>query len=392
MLRILFVDDEPNVLQATRRATRDMRDEWEMHFAHGGEEALAMVAIECFDVVVSDMRMPGMDGAQLLSAIRIDSPATARVILSGYAEEQAVFRSTRVAHQFLSKPCDVTVLKKIISDIRSAQQAVTTDRVRDLVGAVDQLPALGDVYERLTAAVESDRADHKELAHIVSDDVALSAELLRLVNSAFFGLNRRAESVAQAIGFLGIDVLRAVVAGYSVFNSGTSTLVDVNELSRRGQRVAALARRTFSTLFDGSAGDLAEVFLAGMLHEVGALVLAVVDGVDPVDVQGVLGSNDVTNERLTFGADRYSVGSYLLGLWGFSPAVTQAVNSLGQPLAVRAGMSPMSWALSLARHMVDGDLSPPEDEDDPSVLNDLIVKLDQGLRQDVQPIGSESRS
>lgn len=388
MLKILFVDDESNVLQAMRRATRDMRDEWEMHFVQSGEEALALTAVEPFDVVVSDMRMPGMDGAELLSAVRVDSPAAARVILSGYAEEEAVFRSTRVAHQFLSKPCDVTVLKKTIADIRAAQHAVTTDRVRDLVGRVDQLPALGDVYQRLVAAVESDRADNKELARIVSDDVALSAELLRLVNSAFFGLNRRAESVAQAVGLLGIDVVRAVVAGYSVFNSNQSTLVDVADLSRRGQQVAAMARRTFSTQSGGTMAESADAVLAGMLHEVGALVLAVVEGVDPVDVKGVLGSNDATNERLTFGADRYSVGSYLLGLWGFSPDVIQAVSSLGDPLETRIMTSPVAWALSLARHIVDGDLVPAVDLDDQSAVDDLIRELDQRLRRDLQPIGS----
>ncbi len=383
MLKILFVDDEPNILQGTRRATRDMRSEWEMYFAQSGEEALSLAEDINFDVVVTDMRMPTMDGAELLTAIRATSPSTARVILSGYAEEESVFRSTRVAHQFLSKPCDVRILKNTIAAIRTAQQTVGSEHIRDLVGRIDQLPALGDVYHRLVAAIETDRADNNELAQILNEDVALTAEILRLVNSAFFGLNRRVESVGQAIGFLGVDVLRAIVAGYSVFNSTESAVLEVDAISRRSQKVAALARRTHTLLNGASTNEAAEAYLAGTLHEVGALVLSMVEGVDPVDLRGVLGSNDVTNERLTFGVDRFAVGGYLLGLWAFPLEIVEAVSSLSRPLDERAHDSPMAWALGLARHVVIEDLVPTSPSSETCVLDDVIGELDGRLRKEL---------
>jgi HD-like signal output (HDOD) protein len=360
-----------------------------MHFAPGGEEALALMAVDRFDVVVSDMRMPGMDGAELLTAVRINSPGTARIILSGFAEEEAVFRSTRVAHQFLSKPCDVDLLKKTISEIRAAQQAVPSERIRDLVGGIDQLPVLGDVYQRLVAAMESEGATNEDLAAIISEDIALTAELVRLVNSAFFGLPRRVESVSQAVGFLGIDVVRAVVVGYSVYTSNHSTMIDVDTVRRRSQQVAALARRSHSTLYGRSSAESADVFLAGMLHEVGVLVLSMVHGVDPIDLKGVLGSNDVTTERLTVGADRFAVGGYLLGLWGFSPDVVEAVASLSRPLEPAPQSSSMSWALGLARHALDHDLVAAEDSTDQSVADELILELDRALRQDLALVATE---
>ncbi|MDH5519578.1 MAG: response regulator, partial [Acidimicrobiia bacterium] len=230
MLKILFVDDEPNVLQAVRRATRDMRHEWDIRFAEDADQAMTMLDEEAFDVVVTDMRMPGTDGAELLMLVRASSPSTARIVLSGYAEDEAVFRSTRVAHQFLSKPCDVELLKRTIAEIRDAQQAVPSGKIRDLIGSVEQLPALGEVYQRLVSAIESGQANNDELAEIVSEDVALTAEILRLLNSSFFGLSRRVESVAQAVGFLGVDVLRAIVAGHSVFNQRGSSTVDVDAI------------------------------------------------------------------------------------------------------------------------------------------------------------------
>ncbi|HEU4771446.1 MAG TPA: response regulator, partial [Candidatus Udaeobacter sp.] len=92
MKRILFVDDEPKILEGLQRMLRPQRNEWEMAFAPGGEAALAMLAAENFDVIVSDMRMPGVDGAALLETVRANYPGMLRVILSGYTELEASYR------------------------------------------------------------------------------------------------------------------------------------------------------------------------------------------------------------------------------------------------------------------------------------------------------------
>src|SRR5437870_3924710 len=97
--RILFVDDEPNVLGGLRRMLRPLHQEWTTAFAEGGTLALATLEKEPFDVVVSDMRMPGMDGAQLLEAVRQRYPHMVRIILSGQCDEESGLRALRVAHQ-----------------------------------------------------------------------------------------------------------------------------------------------------------------------------------------------------------------------------------------------------------------------------------------------------
>lgn len=103
--RVLFVDDEQEVLEGLRNLLRRNRHEWDMVFALGGYEALAELSRGTVDVVVTDMRMPGMDGAQLLAQVKTVSPSTARLVLSGHAEKEAILRALPVAHQFLSKPC-----------------------------------------------------------------------------------------------------------------------------------------------------------------------------------------------------------------------------------------------------------------------------------------------
>ena len=376
MLKILFVDDQPSVLEDTQRATEDMRHQWDMTFVTSADEAMELLDREAFDVVVSDMRMPGTDGAELLFLVRNCSPSTARIILSGCDEDEMIFRSTRVAHQFLTKPCDVDMLKSAIAEIRAAQGRVSSEEIRALIGRVDQLPALGEVYQRLVRAIEAEESSAR-LAEIVCEDVALTAEILRLLNSAFFGLARRVESVEQAIGLLGTDVLRAIVAGYSVFSQPGSLVVDADVVSRRSQQVAALARHAHRILTGASRSELADVYLAGMLHEVGALVLGSIEGMDPVDARGVLDSNDNTVERLAFGVDRFAVSSYLLGLWAFSSEVIQAVASLSG--RVEPPMTSMGWSLAVARHIIVNNLAEELEEVDADAIEALIRSVDEQL-------------
>src|SRR4051812_44920496 len=106
-MKVLFVDDEPRVLQALKRSLAISNVPWEAHFVDGGAAALSALESETYDVVVTDMRMPGVDGAAVLNAARERDPSIVRIVLSGQADEAAALRVVRVAHQFLAKPCDV---------------------------------------------------------------------------------------------------------------------------------------------------------------------------------------------------------------------------------------------------------------------------------------------
>ncbi|MEL6984750.1 MAG: HDOD domain-containing protein, partial [Actinomycetota bacterium] len=348
------MDDEPNVLQGIKRATRNMRDVWAVSFVESGDAALAALAEQTFDVVVSDMRMPGMDGAELLSHIRSLQPGAARIMLSGYAEEEALFRSTRAAHRFLRKPCNVEELKQTIEDIRACRAMVAPEIIRDLVGRVDQLPVLGDVYLELTEAIERDTSDAESLGRIVSKDMALTAELLRLVNSAFFGLSRRVESVAQAIGLLGFDVVRAIVVGLALFSSDDHDAVDVSALAKRSQLTALLCRRVVQ-LEGGTPSECGNAYLAGILHQIGALVLANLPGTEPAEIRAVLDTNDPTIERLELGADRFLVAAYLLGLWAFAPAIVEAIGSLASQPAPEQEPDLLTRSLRVATDVLRDD-------------------------------------
>src|SRR5262245_61883545 len=104
--RLLFVDDEPNVLHGLRRSLYRMRGDWEMEFVDNATAALAMLEAQPYDAIISDMRMPSMDGADLLEQVKQRYPDTIRMILSGQSSKGALLRSIAPAHQFLAKPCN----------------------------------------------------------------------------------------------------------------------------------------------------------------------------------------------------------------------------------------------------------------------------------------------
>ena len=108
MKSILFVDDEQQILDGLKDLLRKQRKQWSMVFALGGQAALDELTQRPFDVVVSDMRMPGIDGATLLTRVKEMYPASARIILSGHADRDSIVRALPVAHQFLNRPCDAT--------------------------------------------------------------------------------------------------------------------------------------------------------------------------------------------------------------------------------------------------------------------------------------------
>lgn len=118
-LNIVFVDDDPGVLKGLQRMLRSMRREWRMHFFLSAAEALAFLESQPVDVVVSDMRMPGLDGAEFLAHVKRHYPGAIRIALSGYADQELVLRAVRSAHQYLAKPCSPETLKGAIERVKA---------------------------------------------------------------------------------------------------------------------------------------------------------------------------------------------------------------------------------------------------------------------------------
>lgn len=330
MSRILFVDDEQRILDGLRDLLRKDRKRWTIDFALGGEAAIEKLEREPYDVVVSDMRMPRIDGGGVLEAAKRLRPEAGRIILSGQTELAAATRVVPVAHQFLTKPCDGDSLRAVISRMLDLVALVRDVGLQRLVGGIDALPSPPDTYSRLVATLGSATSSAKDIAAVLRQDPALCAKLLQLTNSAFFGLKRTVTSVDTAVALLGIEVLRALVLALGTFASMNAS--DATVVAKLQDHAVAAGEIAHLVAREHPAQDA--VFAAALMHDVGRLLLATKLQDDYTRLERRCageGASLSDAELEAFGATHAEVGAYLLGLWGLPADIVEAVRFHHRP-------------------------------------------------------------
>jgi putative nucleotidyltransferase with HDIG domain len=352
MKRILFVDDERRILEGLQRMLRPYRKQWEMAFANSGSEALATLAAGAYDVIVSDMRMPGMDGTQLLELVRDRYPGMIRIVLSGQFEMEAAMRAVPVAHQYLTKPCDPGRLQAVIERSCGCDSMVADGAIRRVIAAIGELPTLPGTYVALMAAIDDPEATLDQVGAIVERDVAVAAKVLQLVNSAFFGVSNEIATIPMAVGFLGFDVLKQLVITVELFRTfecGCHVAgFSVEETQRHSRCVAAIAAR-----LPVPRQYVAATSVAALLHDIGKLVLA---ARLPQQFEHALRASIEQNRPLHIleneisGTSHAEMGAYLLALWGLPAPVVAAVSQHHHPVRATADTT---IDISLAVHIAD---------------------------------------
>ena len=340
--RLLFVDDEPMVLKGLERSLRSMRKEWEMVFVPGGHEALDAMRREPFDVVISDMRMPEMDGAQLLEVVKRDHPQVVRIILSGQLDREMTLKSVRLAHQHLSKPCDAALLKDALAKTFALNRILAHAGLKKVVAQIDALPSIPAICSEVMAAVQAPEASIQAVADIIARDLGMAAKILQMVNSAFFGLCRRVTDIRDAVVLLGLDAIKSLVLSvnvFSAFNRKKLTGLDFEGLWDHSLATAGYAKQIMRAA-DQPRDAVNAAFLAGMLHDVGKLILAVNFG-EAYRSALEAPSQDTRpaweREQAHFGASHAEIGAYLMGLWGLETALLAAIAFHHNPAQSQVG-------------------------------------------------------
>ena len=354
-LKVLFVDDDPNMLAGLQRLVRPFRHEWTMRFATSGRQALVLLGEEHFHAIVTDMRMPDMDGGQLLAEVRKRHPDMVRLILSGYSEAEAVMRTIGLAHQFIAKPCPPQQLIDILNRSLALRRLLDSESLRGLLAGIKTLPTPPETYLRLITYLGDPNASFSGAASIIERDVAMTAELLKLTNSAYFALPARIGSPLQAIRILGLEVLRSVVLQVGIFQKfrGKAREAQTMEaVNRDSFRVAEIARR-IARLEGFDARAVEDCFCAGMLCSIGALVLldCLPDQFDQVRARVQAGEDLIDAEIAELGATHFQVGAYLLGLWGFRHGIVEAVAYVDCPDTLPTNGFDVVGAVHVARSL-----------------------------------------
>ncbi len=329
-MRIIFVDDEPDVLSGLRRMLRGERHKWEMEFAEGGKEALDLLSKERFDVIVSDMRMPGMDGAQLLTEVMNNYSHMVRIVLSGHSDREMIYKSVGAAHQYLAKPCGRETLIKTVERACVLRSLLVSESLQELVSRLDTLPSLPSLLIEVNSVLRLPNSSLSMVGEIISKDAGMTAKMLQLVNSAFFGFYSQVTSPSQAVTLLGLDTVRALITSVHVFSELKQKKIGgviVEDLWKHFFTVASFSREIMK-LESTDARLIDMVFMAGMLHDIGKVVLFTnlqekyEEAMVIAEKEGIF-LNDA--ERQIFHSSHSQVGAYLLGLWGMPDDIIEVV-------------------------------------------------------------------
>lgn len=328
--KILFVDDEKDILDGLKRMLRKMRNEWEIECTLSGKEALEILAKSPFDVVVSDMRMPVMDGAQLLTEVSKKFPNIVRIILSGHSKQENVMKSVGASHQYLAKPCNPEVLRSTIEQACSLRSLLASKSLQRMITQLKTLPSLPSLYVEIMEALRSENGSLSTVGEIIAKDVGMTAKILQLVNSAYFGLINSVTNPVQAVNLLGLDTIKSLVLSVNVFSK-------IDESKLMGIPIAPLWKhsmltgscaRALAKLERLNKSEVDDTFMAGMLHDIGIIVLvlnlpAKYNEVLTLAKEEGLDLSDA--EQRIFGATHSEVGGYLLALWGLPDNIVEAV-------------------------------------------------------------------
>ena len=328
--RILFVDDEPMVLKGLQRTLRKMRSEWDMVFASSGKEALEILDQQALDVIVSDLKMPEMDGTRLLTEVKNRFPNVVRIILSGHLEHEMTLQSVQYAHQNLSKPCDAKVLKQTLAKLFALRDILADEALKEIVSQIESLPSLPSIYSEIIDEMQCEDPSIKKVGDIISQDPSMTAKILQVVNSVFFGLSRKISSPQEAVLLLGLETIKALVLSVKIFAEFSQkkfSWFNIDELFNHSMSVSSYAKTIIKT--EKMGADLINYSLmAGLLHDLGKLILAT-NFQEPY--KAVLSRAKESEQQLweleyeAFGTSHAEVGAYLMGLWNLETPIIEAI-------------------------------------------------------------------
>lgn len=348
-MRILLVDDEPLVVGALERMLRRLRPNSRVAAVTSGRAALNLLEAEPFDLVITDLDLPEMDGLSILECVRDRHPQVTRLILSGCEDPVVRLRTVTVAHRYLSKPCDIRDLLEALEHVEEVRTSITDPEIAAAIGATDALPAAPPMYAALTRALTRPETSMHEVARIIATDDAMATRVLQVVNSAFFGLPQEVASITQAVAFLGLQALKSLVLSVEAFRVFRSSDACAGFSLEAHKMHVLLTARIASRIV--AQPDRESAFTAGLLHDVGKLVLA---SRLPVRYAPVLTVAREERrplhvvERAMLGVTHGDAGAALLRLWGLPDAACEAAQLHHSP----AGLMRV-WSTGPAVHVAN---------------------------------------
>jgi len=323
--RILLVDDELPVLKSLQRL---LRQDFDISIAESGQAALEILADQEIDIIISDMRMPYMDGHQLLRKVKELYPATTRLILSGYADEKEITQTMLdgSSRMYLMKPWDSLLLVKTIQQLLDVREKLRNYDLLEIISKIEGLSALPRIYHKLVGLINED-ADVTRIAAVIEEDPAIASQLLRVANSAFYGI--KTGSVSHAVIYLGLTAVKSIVLSTNL--GGTKqesgmTAINRDLLWRHAGRTNHLVGELHRAVMGETVPTTAAS--AGLLHNIGIMAMLgqFPDKYEHMDavlkMQPTVSLSEMEQELI--GVTHQEVGGYLLEWWDLPHQIVES--------------------------------------------------------------------
>lgn len=331
----MFVDDDPMLLASTRRQLMMQLPDCELEFFSTAAAALEDIAINPPQIIFSDVRMPGMDGAEFLSRVAVANPETIRFAWTGQSEAQQLECVFKVAHQVIGKPTASEKLVELITTLARYRGKLQGNPLLPALTAADQdlfdCARLRDVLELLD--------DPNTSAERVADEIDKSpiarARLLGLANSSFFSPAITISDTNQAVTMIGFGIVRAIflASQFNCVDKPAAVTVELNQCTDYGVE-AALAVRELVDREELNEDDRNSATIAAVFHLFGRVQFAVHGGDDYTRLKRESNGDArllMQREKQHFGVDRYTLAAYTLSIWGMDSLGCQAIAALSDP-------------------------------------------------------------
>lgn len=324
-IKILFVDDEPGIVNGIKRMIRQLKNTWEIDYVLSGKEAIEFININSVDVVVSDLRMPQMDGAELLEYFLKYHPKTIRIILSGQADDSLTLKTLKTAHQFLSKPCPPELLIHTIEKIILSRSLIESESVVKIVNSIEDLPSLPELFIQIENELNSGSPSINKIAQLISHDISISAKILQIANSSFYGTYGQMTDLITAVNLLGFNVIKSMILYlrfHSFITPEISKYFSVYDIWKHSNDVAVLAKN-IAEKEKVNSSIVKTAYSAGLLHDIGKLIF-----LKHPDIVNILKKNtniSYEKEIQLLNVNHAQAGAYLLNIWNLPNSLVDAV-------------------------------------------------------------------
>jgi len=336
-IRILFVDENREQLTGLKKLLADDSDRWELFFVEDGLSALELLQDLMFDVIVTDIDMPIINGSQLLLLVKERYPLLIRIVLSNCTDQDKILRVAQLAHRYIPKPCSANTLRRTIDNTLYVYVVLDNDAIRKVLIQTVALPSVPTIYARLMEEMDNPEFSLQDAADLISQDVGLTVNVLKQVNQ--FGFENPIADIRQAVTLMGLEVIRAIALTTHIFHSiGTVRIptFSLDKLMQESMLTALFAKQIL--LVEKAPQELIDyAFVAGMLHRLGTLVFVVNF---PEKYTAVLDRVNTANrpliqvERNLIGISHPKIGAHLLALWGMPEPILNGVAFYREPLIV----------------------------------------------------------